>query len=149
MPAVLRVEGLGQDTDLCQLIQPEEKSGSTRGRIAPDWIGRIHTVDQEVRHTRTDAINRDLPDFAVRKQRRRTAGVRSDSRLQHNRTEKISVIEGQFRQALPWKLSFDGRCRVINPGSVRADRRLLLKIVYRELRIDRHRGSRSELNSFA
>src|SRR5580658_6728644 len=103
MPAVLRIEGLGQDVDLRQLTQTEKKSGSTRGRIAPDRIGRIHTVDQEVRHTRTDAINRDLPGLAVRKQRRRTAGVRSDSRLQQNCTKKIAVVERQLRQALLWK----------------------------------------------
>src|SRR5580693_3829316 len=103
MPAVLRVEGLGQNADLRQLIQPKEKSGSTRRGIAPDRIGRIHTVDQEVRHTRTDAINRDLPGLTARKQRRRTAGVRSDSRLQHNRTKKAAVVERQFHQALLWK----------------------------------------------
>ena len=103
MPAVLRVEGLGQNADLRQLIQTEKKPGSARGRIAADRIGRIHTVDQNVRHTRTYAINCHLPGLAARKQRRSTAGVRSDSRLQRNRTKKIAVVEGQFRQALLWK----------------------------------------------
>src|SRR5271154_4921558 len=103
MPAVLRVEGLGQNADLRQLIQTEKKPGSARGRIAEDRIGRIHTVDQNVGHIRTDTINCNLPGLTARKQRRTTVGVGGDSRLQRNRTKKITVVEGQFRQALLWK----------------------------------------------
>ena len=90
--------------DLLQLIQTEKKPGSARGRIAEDRIGRIHTVDQNVRHTRTYPINCHLPGLTARKQRRSTAGVWSDSGLQRNRTKQIAVVEGQFRQALLWKL---------------------------------------------
>src|ERR1700722_3790012 len=68
VPAVLRVERVGQNADLLQLIQTEEKSGSARGGIAPDRIGRIHTVDQEVCHTRTSAVDRHLRVLTVRKQ---------------------------------------------------------------------------------
>ena len=103
MAAVLRVEGLGQNADLRQLIQTEKKTGSARGRIAEDWIGRIHAVDQNVRHVRTDPINSRLPRGTARKQRGSTTRIGRDSRLQRNRTEKIAVVEGQFRQALLWK----------------------------------------------
>src|ERR1700683_156930 len=99
MPAVLRVEGLGQDADLRQLIETEKKPGCARGRIAEDRIGRIHTVDQNVRHIRAYPVNCHLPGLTARKQRGSTAGVGSDSRLQRNRTEKIAVVEGQFREA--------------------------------------------------
>src|SRR5580698_3781276 len=125
MPAVLRVEGLGQNADLIQLVQTEKKPGSACGRIAENRIGRVHTVDQNVRHTRTYPINCHLPSLTVRKQRRSTAGVWSHSRLQRNRAKKIPVVEGQFRQALLWKYSFDSRRRVINGGNVSADLRLL------------------------
>src|SRR5580704_3236046 len=125
MPAVLRVEGLGQNLNLFQLIQTEKKSGSARRRIAEDWIGCIRAVDQNVRHTWTYPVNCHLPSLAVRKQRRSTAGVWSHSRLQRNRAKKIPVVEGQFRQALLWKYSFDSRRRVINGGNVSADLRLL------------------------
>src|SRR5579862_5754639 len=87
MAAVLRVEGLGQNADLRQLIQTEKKAGSACGRIAEDRIGSIHTVDQNVRHTWTYAINGHLPGLAARKQRRRAAGIGSDSRLQRHRTK--------------------------------------------------------------
>src|SRR5580698_10499932 len=97
MPAVLRVEGLGQNLNLFQLIQTEKKSRSARGRIAENRIRRIHAVDQNVRHTRTYPINCHLPSLAVRKQRRSTAGVWSHSRLQRNRAKQIAVVEGQFR----------------------------------------------------
>ena len=103
MPAVFGVEGLGKNADLRQLIQTEKKPGSARGRIAEDRIGRIHTVDQNVRHARTYTINCHLPGLTARKQRRTTAGIRRDSRLKHNRTKKIAVVERQFRQALLWK----------------------------------------------
>src|SRR5579863_6129905 len=99
MSLVLRIESLSENTDLGKFIQPEEKSGSTRGRIAEDWVGRIHTVNKNVRHARTCAVDCYLSCLAARKQRRSTAGVRSDSRLQRNRTKKIAVIEGEFRQA--------------------------------------------------
>jgi len=89
MPAVFGVERLGENADLRQLIQTEKKPGSARGRIAPNRIGRIHTVDQNVSHIRTDTINCDLPGLTGRKQRRTTAGVRRDSRLQRNRTKQI------------------------------------------------------------
>src|SRR5579872_3429381 len=46
MSPVLRIESLSENTDLGKFIQPEEKSGSTRGRIAEDWVGRIHTVNE-------------------------------------------------------------------------------------------------------
>src|SRR5580698_5481957 len=61
MPAILGVEGLGQNPNLLQLIQAEEKSGSACGGIAPDRIGRIYTVNQEVRHTRAYSVNCHLP----------------------------------------------------------------------------------------
>jgi hypothetical protein len=123
---------------------PEAPAGKAENRIS-----RIHTVDQNVRHTRTYAINCHLPGLTVRKQRRTAAGVRSDSRLQRDRTVKIAVVERQFRQALLWKQSIDSRCCVINGGNVRAHRSLLGKVAYRELRIYDYFGSRSELNSFA
>src|SRR3984957_7063419 len=107
MPAVLRVEGLGQDAHLGQLIQTEKKPGSARRRIAPDRIGGIHAVDQNVRYNRTYPINCHLPGLTARKQRRSTAGVRSDSRLERNRTEKAGGVEGQFCQALLWKQFID------------------------------------------
>src|SRR5271170_3411197 len=100
MPAVFRVEGLGQNADLRQLIETEKKPGGARGRIAEDRIGRIHPVDQNVRHIRAYPVNCHLPGLSAGKQRRSTAGVWSNSRLQRNRTEKIAVVEGQFRQAL-------------------------------------------------
>src|ERR1700733_9022036 len=100
MPAILRVEGLGQNADLRQLIETEKKSGCARGRIAENRIRRIHAIDQHVRHTRTNPINCHLPSLTVRKERRTTAGVRSDARLQGNRTKEIAVVEGQLRQAL-------------------------------------------------
>src|SRR5580692_11817735 len=128
MPAVLRVEGLGQDAYLGQLIQAEKKPGSARGRIAPERIGGIHTVDQNVRHTRTYSINCHLPDLTVRKQRRSTAGVWSHSRLQRHRTIKIAVVEGQFRQALRWNESLYSRRRAVNGGGARVDRGLLGKV---------------------
>src|SRR5580700_7405741 len=149
MPGVLRVEGLRQNADLRQLIQTEKKPGSARGRIAPDRIGGIHTVDQNVRHTRTYAINCHLPRLTARKQRRSTAGVGSDSGLQRNRTKQIAVVERQVRQALLWNESLDSRRRAVNGGSVRADVRLLRKVADREFRIYRYIGSRSELNSIA
>src|SRR5580704_3115785 len=149
MPAILRVEGLGQNPDLRQFIQTEKKAGSPPGRISPHRIGRIHTVNQNVGHIRTDAIDCHLPRLTVRKKRRSTAGVRSDSRLQRNRAKKIAVVEGQFCQALLWKSSSDSRRRAVDPGNVREDRRLLRKVAYRELRIYPHFGSRIELNPFA
>jgi hypothetical protein len=148
MPAVLRVEGLSQHADLRQLIQAEKKPGSARGRIAENRIGRVHTVDQNVRHTRTYPINCHLPSLTVRKQRRSTAGIRSDSRLKRNRTKQIAVIKGQFRQALRRNESLDSRTRAVNGGGGRADRGLLGKVADRELRIYHHFGSRIELNSF-
>src|SRR5580658_3937355 len=102
MPGVLRVEGLGQNLNLFQLIQTEKETGSACWRKAENRIGRIHSVDQNVRHTRTYPVNCHLPSLTVGKQRRSTAGVWSHSRLQHNRTEKIAVVEGQVRQALLW-----------------------------------------------
>src|SRR5580698_914238 len=148
MPAVLRVESLGQNADLIQLVQTKKKPGSARGRIAENRIGRVHTVDQNVRHTRTYPINCHLPDLTVGKQRRRTAGVWSHSRLQRHRTIKIAVVEGQFRQALRWNESLYSRRRAVNGGGGRADRGLLGKVADRELRIYHHFGSRIELNSF-
>src|SRR5580658_11066830 len=103
MPAVLRVEGLGQNADLRQLIETEKKPGRARGRIAEDRIRRIHAIDQNVRHTRTYPINCHLPGLTVRKQRRSTAGVWSDSGLERNRAKQIAVVERQVRQALLWK----------------------------------------------
>src|ERR1700722_10243216 len=100
MPAVLRSEGLGQNADLRKLIETEKKPGSARGRIAEDRIGRIYPVDQNVRHIRAYPVNCHLPGLTARKQRGSTAGVRRDSRLERNRTEKIAVVEGQFRQTL-------------------------------------------------
>src|SRR5580700_5914461 len=100
MPAVLRVEGLGQNADLRKLMETEKKPGSARGRMAEDRIGRIHPVDQNVRHIRAYPVNCHLPGLPARKQRESTAGVRSDSMLRRNRTKKIAVVEGQFRQAL-------------------------------------------------
>src|SRR5579863_4338972 len=75
MPAVLRVEGLSQNADLFQLIQTEKESGSARGRIAENRIGRVHTVDKNIRHARTYPVNRHLPGLAAGKQRRSTAGI--------------------------------------------------------------------------
>src|SRR5580692_8442757 len=92
MPAVLRVESLGQDADLLQLIQAKKKTRSARRRITEDRIGGIHAVDQNVRHTRTNAVNCNLPGLAARKQRRSTAGVWSDSGLERNRTDRKSVV---------------------------------------------------------
>src|SRR5579871_5805629 len=149
MSAVFPVEGLGQNADLRQLIQPEKKSRGARGRIAKDRIGRIHTVDQNVRHSWTDTVNCNLAGLTAGKQRRTAAGVGGNSRLQRNRTEQVAVIEGQFRQALFWKQSSDRRRRVIDGGGVRVDRRLLGKVAYRELRIYGHFGGRSDVNSFA
>src|SRR5580700_10466918 len=149
MPAVLRVESLGQNADLIQLVQTKKKPGSARGRIAENRIGRVHTVDQNVRHTRTYPINCHLPSLTVRKQRRSTAGIRSDSRLKRNRTKQIAVIKGQFRQALRWNESLDSRRRAVNGGGGRVDRGLLGKVADRELRVDRHLGSRTKLNAFA
>src|SRR5579863_7571245 len=149
MPAVLRVESLGQNADLIQLVQTKKKPGSARGRIAENRIGRVHTVDQNVRHTRTYPINCHLPNLTVGKQRRSTAGVWSHSRLQRYRTIKIAVVEGQFRQALRWNESLYSRCRAVNGGGGRADRGLLGKVADRELRIDPHFGGRTELNALA
>src|SRR5580658_2866805 len=111
MPAILRVEGLGQNAGLRQLIQTEKKPGSSRGRIAPYRIGGIHTVDQNVCHIRTYPINCRLAGLTVRKQRRSAAGVRSNPRLQSNRAKKVAVVERQFRQTLLWKYASAGRRR--------------------------------------
>src|SRR5580700_909976 len=127
MPAVLRVESLGQNLDLLQLIQAKEKTRSARGRIAEDRIGRIHAIDQNVRHTRTYPINCHLPSLTVRKQRRSTAGVWSDSGLERNRTKKIAVVERQFGQVLLGKQSTDSRRRAVN-GGARVDRGFLRKV---------------------
>src|SRR5579863_7568872 len=102
MPAVLRIESLGQNLDLLQLIQAQEKTRSARRRIAEDRIRRIHAIDQDVRHTRTYPINCHLPSLAVGKQRRSTAGVWSDSGLERNRAKQIAVVERKFGQALLW-----------------------------------------------
>src|SRR5580704_9967623 len=67
MPAILRVEGLGQNLDLLQLVQAKEKPRSARWRIAEDRIRRIHAIDQNVRHTRTYPINCHLPSLTVGK----------------------------------------------------------------------------------
>src|SRR5580700_3978252 len=149
MPDVLRIESLGQNLDLRQLIQAKEKTRSARGRIAEDRIRRIHAIYQNVRHTRTYPINCHLPSLTVRKQRRSTAGVRSDSGHERNRTKQIAVVEGQFRQALLWNEPLDSRRRAVNSGGARVDRGFLRKVAYRELRINHHCGSRSQLNSFA
>src|SRR5580700_4432424 len=136
MPPVLRVESLGQDADLLQLIQAKKKTRSARRRITEDRIGRIHAIDQNVRHARTNAVNCNLPGLAARKQRRSTAGIRSDSRLKRNRTKQIAVIKGQVRQALLWNESSDSRRRAINGGGARVDRGFLRKVADRKLRID-------------
>src|SRR5580692_5279421 len=149
MPAVLRVEGLGQNLNLFQLIQTEKETGSACGRKAENRIGRIHSVDQNVRHTRAYPVNCHLPSLTVGKQRRSTAGVWSHSRLQHNRTEKIAVVEGQVRQALLWNESLDRRRRAVNGGGARVDRGLLGKVADRELRVYHHFGCGSELQSVA
>src|SRR5580692_8652052 len=134
MPAVLRVEGLGQNLNLFQLIQTEKETGSACGRKAENRIGRIHSVDQNVRHTRAYPINCHLPSLTVGKQRRRTAGVWSHSRLQRHRTKKIAIVERQFRQALLWNESRDSRGRAVHGGGARGDRGLLRKVADRELR---------------
>ena|ERR1700733_239596 len=149
MPAELRIESLGQNLNLFQLIQTEKKSGSACRRKAENRIGRIHSVDQNVRHTRTYAINCHLPSLTVGKQRRSAAGVWSHPRLQCHRTKKIAVVEGQFRQALRWNESLDSRRRAVNGGGARVDRGLLGKVADRELRVDHHFGCRSELQSVA
>src|SRR5271165_2173240 len=100
MPAVFGIESLGKNADLRQLIQTEKEPGSARRRIAEDRIGRIHPVDQNVRHARAYPVNCHLAGFTARKQRGTTTRIRLDSRLERNRTEKIAVVEGQFRQAL-------------------------------------------------
>src|SRR5580693_6333980 len=84
MPAVLRVESLGQDADLLQLIQAKKKTRSARRRITEDRIGGIHAVDQNVRHARTNAVNCNLRGLAAREQRWSTAGIWSDPRLEHH-----------------------------------------------------------------
>src|SRR5215467_8515674 len=89
IPAVFRVEGLRQDADLRQFIESEKKAGGTCWRIAKDGVSGVHTVDQDIRPTRTHAINRDLPRLAARKQRRSTAGSWRDSRLQDSGIEQI------------------------------------------------------------
>src|SRR5580698_4830849 len=147
MPAVFGVERLGKNADLRQLIQAEKKPGSARGRIAEDRIGRIHTVDQNVRHIRAYTINCRLPALTARKQRGTTTRIRRDSRLQRNRAEKIAVAERQFGQALVGKQSSDSRRRTVDPGNVGADGRLLCDVAYRKLRIDPHFCSRSQLNA--
>src|SRR5271165_2855048 len=149
MSAVLRVESLRQNADFLQLIQTEKKSGSACRGVAPDRIGRIHAVDQEVRHTRTDAIDRHLPGLSAGKQRRTTVRVRSDPRLQRNRAKKVAVVERKFREALLWNESLDSRRCAINGGDVRADVSSLRKVAYCELRIDHHFGRRCELNPIA
>src|SRR5579862_3911872 len=146
--AILGIEGLRQNANLGQFIQAEKKSGGARGRIAEDGIGCIHPVNQNVRHARTCAVDCYLSGLAARKQRRSTAGVRSDSRLQRNRTKKIAVIKGEFRQALRWNETLDSRRRALNGGGACVDGGFLRKVTDRQLRVDPDFHRRGEINSF-
>src|SRR5215469_6267243 len=95
IPAVFRVEGLGQDADLGQFIESEKKAGGTCWRIAKDGVIGIHTVDQNVCPTRPHAINRHLCGLAARKQRRSTAGRWGDPWLQDSGFEQIAAVQGK------------------------------------------------------
>src|SRR5215469_2175240 len=107
IPAVLRVEGLGQDANLRQFIESEKKAGGTCRRIAEDGVIGIHTVDQNVCPTRTHAINRHLSGLAARKQRRSTAGRWGDTRFQDGGLKETATIERKFSQAFLWKQTTD------------------------------------------
>src|SRR5262249_2279514 len=130
IPAILRVESLGQGMDLRHFVEAKKEARSACRRIAKDGVIGIHTVDQNVCPTRTHTINRDLPRLAARKQRRSTAGSWGDSGLQDSGIEQIAAVDGKVGQACYWKEFTDSRGGAVDRRKVRADRHLLFQVAY-------------------